>query len=88
MVSIYEGVSIALGIVVLVLYLSIGATITNDFSGELTGTAQDAVKNGTEGLANISKRVPLVGTVFGFALVLGIIGLLGMAGYAGYQKMR
>lgn len=63
----------ALAIVDAAIVIGIGATITSELSTDLTGTAQDAVNNGTSAMDKVGKRLPLIGTIVGLAIVLGVV---------------
>jgi|TARA_R100000093_G_C1923445_1_gene66393 hypothetical protein len=67
--------NVALLVVVGAVVIGIGATVTSELSADLTtnSTAQSAVDNGTEALANIGKKMPLIGTIVALAIILGVV---------------
>lgn len=65
--------NIALLVVIAAVVIGVGATVTSELSSDLTGGAQGAVNNGTVGLANIGKKLPLIGTITALAIVLGVV---------------
>jgi hypothetical protein len=64
---------VVLLVVVAAVVVGIGATITADLSTSLSGTAQQAVDNGTEAMSKIGSKLPLIGTIVALAIVLGVV---------------
>jgi|TARA_R100000093_G_C1923445_1_gene66394 hypothetical protein len=65
--------NVALLVVVGAVVVGIGATVTSELSSDLSGDAQGAVDNGTEAMANIGKKLPLIGTIVALAIILGVV---------------
>ena len=65
--------NIALLVVIGAVVVGVGATVTSELSTDLTGTAKAAVDNGTESLANVGGKLPLIGTIAALAIVLGVV---------------
>jgi len=65
--------NVALLVVVGAVVVGIGATVTSELSSDLTGTAKGAVDNGTKAMANIGKKLPLIGTIVALAIILGVV---------------
>ena len=72
-------IGLALGLAVASLVLSQTAKVNSDVSSSLTGSPKDAVDNGTQGIVNLSKGLPTVGTL-GVAIVLIALILRGLVG--------
>jgi len=65
--------NVVLLVVIAAVVVGVGATVTSELGEDLTGDAASAVGNGTEGLVNISTKLPLIGTIVALAIILGVI---------------
>lgn len=65
--------NMALFVVIAAVVVGIGATVTAELSSDLTGDAQGAVNNGTKALANVGKKLPIIGTIVALSIVLGVV---------------
>lgn len=70
--------SIALTFVVIGIISGVGVLITTQMEDDTTNAdASNALNNSTRGITNLTARLPLIGTVAGFIVLLGfVIGLL------------
>lgn len=66
-------VQFALGLVVAGIITSQGAKVTSDVSATLSGTAKAVVDNSTEGLSNLGKSQPTVGTIGGAVILISLL---------------
>jgi len=76
--------SSALALVVAGLVMGYGAKVSSDVSADLTGSAQAAADNATEGISRLAKQTPLVGTVLAAVVVITIL----LAGFGGFLTGR
>lgn len=56
-----------------------GTSILLTYSGENYNTQANAISNATQGVANITAQIPVVGTIVGVALIVGVVLLLFVA---------
>lgn len=61
------------------IFLAVGAIVLSNIDNTtVAGTAEDnAVKNASLGLLNIATNMPLIGTIVGLVIVLGVVLLIG-----------
>lgn len=64
------------GMVLIGIFLGVGALILGEFGATQTGDAKGAIENATAGIVNISKQLPTVGTIFGVLLIVGAVVML------------
>lgn len=67
-VIIVGGIFLAVGLIVMA---NMSSSVLNDFN------ANETVKNVSAGLLNISTNMPLIGTIVGLVIVLGVVLLIG-----------
>ncbi|MAG77546.1 MAG: hypothetical protein CL811_12375 [Colwelliaceae bacterium] len=61
-------------VVIAAIVIGVGATVTSDLSADLTDTtAQAAADNGTEAMANIGAKLPILGTIAVLSVILGLV---------------
>ncbi len=74
-------ISAGLILVILGIALSIGAKITNDVGGSLTGTAADAANNATIAIADLAEWQGTIATVVAAVVIIGLL----LAGFGGFM---
>jgi len=64
---------------------AVGVVVNTEFKNTLSaGTQQDVIENSTQGIANITKQLPTVGTVIGVLIIVSaVVGLVGVFSYFG-----
>lgn len=77
-VSLADLQSVAMTFVVIGILAGVGVLITTQMEDDVTSQdASNALNNSTRGITNLTARLPLIGTIAGFIVLLGfVIGLL------------
>jgi uncharacterized protein (UPF0333 family) len=65
--------SVAVIFVVASIVMSFGAKVTSELSTEVTGTAKDAVDNGTYAISKLAKYMPLLALVVAAAIIISVV---------------
>ena len=78
MVRIQDMPGIVWGLVLVGVFLGVGAIVLSEFGTTQTAgsNARMAIDNASSGLLNISKQLPTVGTIFGVLLIVGAVVML------------
>lgn len=72
----------ALAVVLGAVVIGVGATVTSDLKADVDMSTNNTIggasalgtyQNGTDGLANLGKKLPLIGTIIALAIVLGVV---------------
>jgi len=80
MVNIRDVPGFVWAVVLSAIFAGVGALVLNEFRATLTtGTQTDIIDNGTEGIANIIEQFPVVGTIVGVSVIVGVVVLLFVA---------
>jgi len=80
------GFAVVVAAIMGVVLQDLSADIEADYGNN--STAASVTSNGLEGLSNFTGTFDIVGTIAGFAIVLGVLGGIGFVGYQGYQRFR
>ena len=74
-VSLADLPTVAISLVVAVIVIALGLSILSDTKDELPANSEEAnaTADGIEGIAKLSAKLPLIGTVVAAVLVIGLI---------------
>ena len=86
----FELILVAVILVVAALTLGFGAEVLQDQANDLTAgsTERQAVQNGTLAIANLSRRLPTIATVFGISIIVGLLVVYLYGRFVGGQGQK